>query len=393
MSEPEPFSNPFGNLFGDLAKLLGSLSAGGPINWDVARQFAQWIATEGEAEPNVDPLQRIRLEELLRVADLHVADTTGLSTLVDGRPPTVRAVTKIEWTHHTIEAYRSLLEVLARGLAPRVPTESDVEPDPATGLLGNLPQVFGPFLMATMAGSMVGHLAQRAFGQYDLPLPRPASSELLLLPVTIDAFAAEWSLPVDDVRLWVCIHELVHHAVLSSPHVRSRLEALLIEHAGAFDADPTALESKLDQLDPNDPESFQSVLGDPELLLGAVQSEAQRTLLPRLEAITITLEGYVDHIMDTVGRKLIGSFGMLAEALRRRRVEDAAGRRYVGRLFGLRLDQHAYDRGRAFVQGVVERAGDDVLLRLWSDPDQLPTPAELDAPGLWLARIGVEFGD
>ena len=37
--------------------------------------------------------------------------------------------------------------------------------------------------------------------------------------------------------------------------------------------------------------------------------------------------------------------------------------------------------------GVVERAGEDGLARLWEAERTLPTPAEIDAPGLWLARI------
>ena len=39
------------------------------------------------------------------------------------------------------------------------------------------------------------------------------------------------------------------------------------------------------------------------------------------------------------------------------------------------------------MRGVVERAGDEALARLWVSPRELPTPAEVDAPGLWLARI------
>ena len=78
---------------------------------------------------------------------------------------------------------------------------------------------------------------------------------------------------------------------------------------------------------------------------------------------------------------------MLAEAVRRRRVEADPSDRFVERLFGLELTQTAYDRGNAFVAGVVERAGDDGLVRLWQSERTLPTPAELDAPGLWLARI------
>jgi hypothetical protein len=39
------------------------------------------------------------------------------------------------------------------------------------------------------------------------------------------------------------------------------------------------------------------------------------------------------------------------------------------------------------VQGVVERAGDLGLSQLLDRDGALPTPAELAAPGLWLARL------
>jgi uncharacterized protein (DUF2342 family) len=91
--------------------------------------------------------------------------------------------------------------------------------------------------------------------------------------------------------------------------------------------------------------------------------------------------------MDTTGRGLIGSYGQLTEALQRRRVEASDGERFAGRLLGLELGRTQYERGAAFVRGVVERAGEEGLARLWVSERELPTPAELDAPGLWLARI------
>ena len=78
---------------------------------------------------------------------------------------------------------------------------------------------------------------------------------------------------------------------------------------------------------------------------------------------------------------------MVTEALRRRRVTADPSDRFVERLFGLELTQAHYERGAAFVDGVVERAGADALERLWTSERELPTPAEIDAPGLWLARI------
>lgn len=395
MSESGSSPDPFGGMFGDLAKLLGSLGGGGPVNWDAARQFATFVATDGQPEPNVDPIERIKLEELLRIADLHVSQATGLDTAVDGRSPTMVPVTRSEWARRTLDALRRPLEALATSLtATDDDADDDTTPadpgDPMSGLLGTLPQILGPFMMAAMAGSMVGHLAQRTFGQYDLPLPRARSAELVVVPANLAAFAAEWELPDDDLRLWVCLHELAHGAVLGVPHVHETLTSLLLEYAGAFSPDATALEAKLADVDPADPSSFQRVLGDPEAMLGMVQSDAQRALLPRIAALTTVIEGYVDHVMDAVGRGLIGSYGRLSEAQRRRRVEDAAGTRYAGRLFGLDLSRAAYDRGAAFVRGVVERDA-DALGRLWSSPTTSPTPAELDAPGLWLARI--EYDD
>ena len=91
--------------------------------------------------------------------------------------------------------------------------------------------------------------------------------------------------------------------------------------------------------------------------------------------------------MDSIGENLIGSYGMVTEALRRRRVEADASDRFVERILGLELDAEQYDRGTAFADGVVERAGAEGLRRLFDDPSHLPTPNEVDAPGLWLARI------
>jgi putative hydrolase len=254
-------------------------------------------------------------------------------------------------------------------------------------LFGNLPQVLGPFLFGMQAGSMVGQLAFRAMGQYDLPMPRPARDELMLVPGSIDAFASDWSLPADDARLWVCLRETTNNAVLGRPHVRARLDQLIADYVGAFRPNPNALEERLSEFDPTDPSSLQAALGDPETLLGELQNDEQRRLQVPLRALLAAVVGYVDYVMDSVGKRLIGAYGPLTEALRRRRLEETGGTRILGQLFGVALDEASYQRGQSFVRGIVERAGDEGLGRLWQSDRLLPTPAELDAPGLWLARI------
>jgi putative hydrolase len=396
MSTPGPFGSegPFGDLMRNLARMLTSQ---GPINWEFARQLAAWGATSGHEERNVDPLARVRIEELVRVAEMHVGQATGLPLSTSG---VLRAatVTRSQWALRTLDAWRPLLERLATALAKASMDaisssgEGDDEPeesgsDPMSQLFGNLPQVLGPLLFGMQSGSMVGQLAARAFGGYDLPMPRPPADELLLVPVAIDEFAEEWSLEPDDVRLWICLREATNHAVLSRPHVRARLDELIGDYVGAWQPDPSVIEEKLAGFNPTDPSSLEATFGNPTALLGEMQSEGQRRLQVPLQALLSAVTGYVDHVMDVVGHRLIGNYGPLTEALRRRRLEEDSGSRVLGQLFGVAVDEKGYQRGEAFVTGVLERAGEEGLARLWASARELPTPAEISAPGLWLARI------
>ena len=383
MSEP---GNPFEGLpmFGDLARMF---SRQGPVNWDVARQTASWLATDGQPEPNVDPLERIRLEELVRVADLHVSAVTGLSTSIAGGILSILPVSRGDWALHSLEAYRPFLERLATSLSTAGDDDEDDPADVAAKLMGDLGKMLGPVLLGMQSGFMLGHLSRRALGQYDLPLPRRPADQLLIVPANLDAFAEEWSLAGDDLRLWICLQEVTLHAVLGRPHVRARLADLINEYVSRFEVDPEALEMSLGNIDPTDAAGLQKVLGNPETLLGAMRSPGQQETLTRIETLTAVISGYVDHVMDTTGRGLIGSYGQITEALRRRRVEASDGDRFAARLLGLELGRGQYERGANFIRGVVERAGDDGLARLWITERELPTTAEVDAPGLWLARI------
>ena len=400
-SGPNPFEGmPF---FGDLLKMLGSQ---GPVQWDGARQLALSIATGGESEPNVDPLERVRYEQLARVADLQVAQATGLSTSITGRSVTVTPVTRTQWTLTTLDAYRPLIEKMAAALHPPSadpatgllgaiePTDPDAG-DPTEAWLGQIMGLLSPMLLGMTTGSLVGHLATRNYGLFDLPIPRPPSDDVLVIAPNVEAFASDWSMDGDDLRLWVCLHQLTNHAVLGLPHVRARLDELLGDYASSFESDPDALGSKLGELDVDptggDPMArFQELMGDPEVVLGAVRSSRQQEILPWLDALVCVLAAYVDHIMDEVGHGLVGSYPQITEALRRRRVEASSADRFVERLLGLEISQAHFDRGAAFISGVLERAGKEGLERLWSSADMLPTPNEVDAPGLWLARIDMD---
>ena len=389
MSGPGP-EDPFGGIpfLGDLAKLLSS--QGGAGGWESARQFAVQVATGGTPEDNPDPLDRMALQQLGRVAELHVGDATGLDVTQAGRPLTIVPVTRGEWARRTVDAWRPLLEKLSASLSgPALRPDAVLdEDDPQAAMLGPLLAAMGPMMLSLQAGSMVGHLATRSLGQYDLPIPRPPSDELVLIARNVAEFGEEWSLPHDDLRLWICLSDVTTHAVLGVPHVRERVWSLLDRHVSSFSIDTSSIEDALSSIDPMDPAALQDAIGDPSALLGSIQSEAKKALLPELSALVAVIVGYVDHVMDTVGESLIGSYGMLTEALHRRRVEASTADSFVDNLLGMAVGREQYERGEEFVRGVLERGGD--INRLFMDAKDLPTPNEVDAPGLWLARIDLD---
>ena len=373
-------------VFGDLMRALQGASPGSSH----AREVARAIASGGSSEPNIDPTDRIALEQLVRVAELRVTDATGLQPSRDA-PLRVEVVNRVGWSDRTTGDYGELFNALGESIAAG-PDPDSHDDDPMTAMLAGLTRMIGPAMLSLTTGAMVGRLAQHALGGYVLPVPRPPGKPMLIALPNVEEFGHQWSLDADDLRLWVCLHEAVYHAVFGVDHVRDAVNDLLLRHASSFETNPRRLEEMLEDFDPvsGGPEALaelQQALGSPDAILGAVRSRAQEALLPQMTALIAAISGYVDHTMDHIGAQLIGSYDRLAEALRRHRVEASESDRFVERLLGLELDQDQYDRGAAFAAGVVERAGPEGLRRLFADPANLPTPAEVDAAGLWLARI------
>lgn len=381
--------NPFEGLpmFGEMAR---ALSGQGPLNWDLARQFATLAANDPSqhpaGEPNVDPMARIRLGELARIVELHVADITGCDVAF----PEVTAITRTAWATTTLDDYRPLFTELATSLGRR----DEPGGDPMAAMMANLAGLMAPAMMGMAVGSMVGRLAARSFGQYDLPIPRERHS-IAVVAANVDAFAGEWELAADEMRLWVLAQELTAHAAFSAPALRSDYTALVRRHVGGFRPDPDAVGERLAELqdvDAADPSSaMQRLLGDPTLLLGAVMSPDQQALAPTLDAAVASVVGYVDHVVDSIAVRVIGGDALrIAEAIRRRRVEASPDQVFVERLLGLRITNEQVQRGKAFIGGVVDRVGERRLSDLFRSPGALPTPAEIDAPGLWIARLEID---
>lgn len=390
-SSPSPFGGLFGGaMFGDMMKMF---SQQGPIHWDTARQIATMTATGGQSEPNVDPTARMAFDELARIAAQHVCDITGLGDPARPLGSDITYVTVGEWSRRTLEDYRPLFTNLATALSAPEVSDAPSDQDPFTSFFAGITNMVAPMTMGMTIGSMVGLLAKKTFGQYDVPLPRPAGRGLVIVPANVDAFAASWDLDRDAVRMWTLIRELVIDSLFQLTHFRESVETMVREFVAAFRPDPSAIADRLSNLEVGDPEdmmsALQRLLGDPELLLGAVRSPEQEALQPRLDAMLGLVIGWSDHMTDAVGSQILGNPARISEAVRRQRIETGEETVFVEKLLGLHLNRRQVERGRAFVDGVLERAGGDGLRELYRGAEYLPTAAELDAPGLWLARIEI----
>ena len=185
----------------DLSRMFSGQSGS---SWDTAGQLAASIAGEGRSEPNVDPLERSVIEQLARVAELQVVEVTGRPV---EEPVRLEPLNRAQWSRRFLDDERPLLEQLSgsigaalqaqlgeldadgEGLAdlglPQIPGMS---PD---AMMRQMMSMMGPMLLGMMAGSTAGHLATRALGHYELPLPRPSGGPLTLVLSNVDAFADE----------------------------------------------------------------------------------------------------------------------------------------------------------------------------------------------------------
>lgn len=380
---PNPFSNP---LF---AQFQRAMSAQGPLQWDVARQTALMAATQGTNEHNVDPQRRIAVESLAAVAHMHATEVTGQEIRNLGK---LEVVGRATWVNLTLDAWKPYFESLARALsgAPDDTTPDDDTTDPMMKMLSSMSKMIAPSMLGMSVGTLVGRLAVNTFGQFDLPLPREPHDKLVIVIGNVDGFADEWSIPRDDMTMWALTHELVSSAVFGVDHLRDAIRQMVIHFAEGFRPNPGALSDGIGQLDVSsgDPmKILDSLLSDPTVLLGAQRSSAQDRIAPSLDAAVAAIVGYIDHCVDRASARILGDGSRIAEAVRRRRVSQSADRVFVERLLGIDLTTERVALAHQFVAGVIERAGEEGLAQLLDRPGNLPTPAEIVAPGLWLARL------
>ncbi len=98
------------------------LQSTGPVNWEVARQTAEWVALEGRPEPSVASADREQLEELAHAAQTLVVGETGLTATF---ATTLATVGPQGWVDLHLVALKPVLEALATTLGAAMQQDDD----------------------------------------------------------------------------------------------------------------------------------------------------------------------------------------------------------------------------------------------------------------------------
>ena len=121
-------------------------------------------------------------------------------------------------------------------------------------------------------------------------------------------------------------------------------------------------------------------------LAAFVQTDEQRELMERMQAVMAVVEGHAEHVMDALAPALVPQHEGLRAAMDARRATRSAPERVLLRLLGMEMKMRQYKLGKQFCDAVVAAGGIEALNQVWIGPDALPTLGEIERPDDWMAR-------
>lgn len=343
------------------------------IDWFLAQRLARYVAGEPDTRPPKTDLVALSADSAERVIAY-----TGL-TPAHELPP-AEWVGRAEWIAANVGSMRALLD-------PPLSKVGD-----GLGPARHAMRLGAGVVLTAEIGVVLGFLAQRVLGQYELVLldTTPADRPPRLLFVLPNLVGAGKAFAADEREFltWVALHEVTHAVQFAGvpwlqPHMASMVQELLSHAELRIDA-----RRALRMPGPDDLKRLVTAVRSGDVF-SLVASEQERTTLDRMQATMAVLEGHAEHVMDTVGAPLLPSLPRLRAALDARRRSQSAPARLLMRLLGFEMKMRQYEQGKRFCDAVVREAGVEGLNRVWSAPEALPSMAELDTPSQWLQRTDV----
>jgi len=232
-------------------------------------------------------------------------------------------------------------------------------------------------------GALTAFLASRILGQYDLA--PDGTPRLLLVAPNVLHTESELGVDPEDFRLWVCLHEETHRVQFTAvPWLRQHVIESARRLSMDLVPDPEQLGDTILRLARNLPDVLRSGGNG---LADLFTTTEQRADIAKVTAIMALLEGHADVVMDDVGPAIVPSVEYIRARFQERRHDVSGIDKVLRRLLGLEAKMRQYRDGAAFVRAVTTQIGTDGFNAVWTSPQTLPLPEEIENPSAWVKRI------
>ncbi|MCF8529458.1 MAG: zinc-dependent metalloprotease [Aquiluna sp.] len=355
-------------------------SDGESVNWDLANKQASEIASKSQIEPS-EAIQR-EIQTAMEMANLWLSEETGF---ISSQPP--KHLTRKIWVADALPLYKELSEPIATSMAKALsenlgnllPEQLSEMLGPATKFLGNA----GATIFAMQLGQAVGKLSSEVLSSSEIGVPLSNRPGLLLQ--NISEFLKDLETPKSEVLIYLCIRELAMVSLFSSNNWLSEgLVSQIREFASGLKVDTSELENLAEGIDINNPDSIREMIQAGALI--SQRTPEQELALGRIETLLALSEGWADAVTFRAARRLPNQ-AAISEILRRRRVTQGAQEKTFALLLGLELKPRLLRESAQMWQRVFEALGTKAQDDLWSHPDQLPTPEEIQDPESLISRL------
>lgn len=387
-------------------------SSSGPINWQLAQQMIRQKAW-GEGDPQLSAAQAAQARQNLQIADLWLDAVTDIAPVASERKVWRRS----DWADETLDTWKIIVEPVAENVQRAFKEtmaeqakqfesldETDFEHlsnQPQFEMLKHLPGMQGvdgikailsqsETLMAELSsaifsihiGRALGELSHASLGSTDVGIPGVKEPITALVLPNVDAFAAGFDIPVDEVRQFLALRECAHARLFASvPWLKAEFLAAIRAYAAAISIDTDAIRQAMSEVDMMDQEAMQEALTG--RLFKPQPSPLQQAQLAKLEWLLALIEGWVETVTFEAARAYLPNAAQLREIMRRRRIDGSPAEQVLTQLIGLQL-RPVKARNAAEVWELLGSEGPAVRDAYWQHPDMAPSAIELDKPADFL---------
>jgi coenzyme F420 biosynthesis associated uncharacterized protein len=347
------------------------------IDWQQARRFALRVSQWEQAGIPDRAARRAQYTRLVEQSEPLIAEYLGVQ--LPQPINRVYVVDRREWLEANFNSFEVLFAPVEE-LYTRVGARQ-------SALAASFGQLNG-VLIGSQMGVLLGFLARRVLGQYDLSLLSPdpqVRGSLYFVEPNIARVQTQLGLSDEDFRLWIALHECTHVFEFEAyPWVRPYFNSLLRQFLDQLSTQFEALGVGLPQL-------LGRLVGGRESgkhWIERMLTPEQQRIFDQLQALMSLVEGYSNHIMNAIGGRLLPSFEQIEQRIQQRQQNRPLIEELFNRITGMDLKLAQYQQGEAFVNAVAQARGVAFVNRVWDRHENLPTMAEIREPQKWIARMG-----